>query len=284
MSFETSAHKVGLGLRPSHFSHLLEVPTPGVSCFEALSEQFLDLKGHPFEVLKRLRQNHPIALHGMSLNLGSAQGVRVDYLKQLVELANQIEPFIVSDHLCWSGTPTHHLHNLLPLPYTFEALDQVCENVDLAQDFLRRPLLLENISTYLQNERSEMSETEFMRLLAQRTGCSLLLDINAVYINSVNHDFDPQTYLDSWPYEHLAQVHLAGHSELESLLIDSHSNPVPLEVWSLFDKLAPRIAHLPIIIERDRNLPAFKDLEKEVQLAIRILEKSNETQRSSELV
>lgn len=284
MLFPQASHKVGLGLRPAHFCHLEQKPLTHATSLEGLTEHYLDSRGRPFEMLIQLRNQYPVALHSMSLNLGSAHGVRMDFLRKLAKLAEQVEPFLISDHLCWTGTPTHHLHNLLPLPYTAESLDIVTANIDLAQSYLRRPLAIENISSYLVNENNEMKEAEFINELCRRTGCSILLDLNSLYINSVNHGFSPLQYLSELNFSHVSQVHLGGWSVEDSLLIDSRAEAVTKELWSLFTAVVPRIRHLPIIIERDRNIPIFPELEKEVQKAVQILEANYETQRNSELV
>lgn len=277
-------HKVGLGLRSAHYAYLESAPLTNVGCFEALSEQYLDSRGRPHEILMKLRHEYPLALHGMSLNVGSAEGVNRTYLAQLTKLAEQVEPFIISEHLSWTGSSEQYLHNLLPLPYTYESLDILTENIDLVQAVLRRPLALENITNYLLSEHNEMSEVDFINCLTRRTGCQLLLDLNSVYNNSINHDFDPEAYVMALDADKIAQIHLAGATETESVLIDNHGQEVSPELWALFLKIAPHIRHLPVIIERDRNIPHFTALEKEVSMAIHLMESTDETQRNPALV
>lgn len=279
-----SKHKVGLGLRSAHYSYLETNPVTTAGCFEALTEQYLDSRGKPHEFLMKIRQEYPIALHGMSLNVGSSEGVNRTYLAQLVRLAEQVEPFIISDHLSWTGSSKHHLHSLLPLPYTYETLDVLSANIDLVQSVLRRPLALENITNYLLNQHNEMSEVEFINLLTKRTGCQLLLDLNSVYNNSLNHDFDAETYVRSLDASKIAQIHLAGATETDSVFIDNHGQEVSPELWALFLKIAPAVRHLPVIIERDRNIPHFQELEKEISKAIHLMESTDEIERNPALV
>ena len=283
MLFPTK-HKVGLGLRSAHYAYLETAPQTNVGCFEALTEEYLDSRGRPHEMLKKLRHEYPLALHGMSLNVGSAEGVNRMYLAQLSRLAEQIEPFIISDHLSWMGNSKQYLHNLLPLPYTYETLDILSANIDLVQNVLRRPLALENITNYLLNEHNEMTEVEFINRLTHRTGCHLLLDLNSVYNNSLNHDFNAEEYVMALNADKISQIHLAGATETDSVLIDNHGQEVSPELWALFLKIAPRIRHLPVIIERDRNIPHFNALEKEVSMAIHLMESTDETQRNPALV
>lgn len=283
MLFPTK-HKVGLGLRSAHYAYLETAPQINVGCFEALTEQHLDSRGRPHEMLMTLRHEYPLALHGMSLNVGSAEGVNRTYLAQLSRLAEQIEPFIISDHLSWVGNSKQYLHNLLPLPYTYETLDILSANIDLVQNVLRRPLALENITNYLLNEHNEMTEVEFINHLTHRTGCHLLLDLNSVYNNSLNHDFNAEEYVMALHADKISQIHLAGATETDSVLIDNHGQEVSPELWALFLKIAPRIRHLPVIIERDRNIPHFNALEREVSMAIQLMEGSDETRRNTALV
>jgi uncharacterized protein (UPF0276 family) len=283
MLFPTK-QKVGVGLRSAHYSYLDAHPQTNVGCFEALTEQYLDSRGRPHEMLKKLRNDYPLALHGMSLNIGSADGINRTYLSLLTRLAEQVEPFIISDHLSWTGNSHQYLHNLLPLPYTYESLDILSANIDLVQTVLRQPLALENITTYLMDEYNEMTEVEFINQLCKRTGCQLLLDLNSVYNNSINHDFDAEAYVMALDADKIAQVHLAGATETESVLIDNHGQEVSPQLWALFLKIAPRIRHLPVIIERDRNIPHFNALENEVSMAIHLMESTDETQRSTALV
>ncbi len=279
MRSQFHSHKVGMGLRPPHYPYLEERPTTEVAWFEAVSENYMDSRGRPLEVLTALRKDYPLALHGVSMNIGSPAGVRVDYLNKLRDLIDRIEPFIVSDHICWTGTSHQNMHDLLPLPYTQESLQRVVDNIDFVQNYLRTPLVLENVSTYLSFRNNEMTEWEFVSEVSKRSGCALLLDINNVYVNARNHGFDPHEYLQSIPFDRVAQIHMAGPSDQGTHLFDTHAEDIPEAVWDLFRILAPQIRHIPVCLERDDNIPSFQELEVEIIKAAFILEKSHETAR-----
>lgn len=273
------SHKIGMGLRPSHYPYLEEQPTTEVAWFEAISENYMDSRGRPLEILAAIRKDYPLALHGVSMNIGSSSGVRLDYLNKLRELIDRVEPFIVSDHICWTGTAQKNMHDLLPLPYTQESLQQVVENIDFVQNYLHRPLVLENVSTYLSFRGNEMSEWEFVSEISKRSGCGLLLDINNIYVNAFNHDFAAQEYLEAIPLERVAQIHLAGHANRGTYLFDTHAEDIPEGVWDLFKNLASKVRHIPICIERDDNIPSFQEMETEILKAAYILENSYEAQQ-----
>lgn len=281
MRSQFHSHKVGMGLRPPHYPYLEERPTTEVAWFEAVSENYMDSRGRPLEILTTLRKDYPLALHGAGMNIGSPTGVRLDYLNKLRELIDRVEPFIVSDHICWTGIPHQNMHDLLPLPYTQESLQRIVDNIDFVQNYLRTPLVLENVATYLSFRGNEMSEWEFVSAISKKSGCALLLDINNIYINSYNHGFDPQEYLRALPLERVAQIHLAGPSDRGTHLFDTHAEDIPDVVWNLFKSLAPQIRHLPVCIERDDNIPHFQELEVEVIKAAYILENTHETARRS---
>ncbi|HEX7672950.1 MAG TPA: DUF692 domain-containing protein [Bdellovibrio sp.] len=281
MGSQFVSHKVGMGLRPPHYPYLEENPQTDVAWFEAISENYMDSLGRPLELLLKLRKDYPIALHGVSMNIGSTAGIRVDYLEKLRNLIDRVEPFIVSDHICWTGIGTQNMHDLLPLPYTEDSLQQVVDNIDFVQDYLRRPLALENVSTYLSFRHNEMPEWDFVSEVSKRSGCALLLDINNAYVNGMNHGFDPINFLRSIPLDRVAQIHMAGPSDYGRYMFDTHANEIPEEVWSLFTQMAPQISHIPICIERDEDIPDFKTLETEVMKAAYILESSHESQRST---
>lgn len=265
--------RVGVGLRPVHFPHLLGRPKTAVRWFEAISENFMDSEGRPIAVLERIRADYPVALHGVSLSIGRAEGLRPDYLKRLKALADRIDPFLVSDHLCWTGLKKANLHDLLPLPYTKEVLRLLAARVCRVQDFLGRRLLLENVSSYLTYPESEMTEWDFLAELSRRTGCGILLDINNVYVNAKNHGFDPREYLDAIPVETVGQIHLAGHTDLGTHLFDTHSKPVCSEVWSLFARQARRLpAGIAVLIEWDEEIPPWERLEAEATKAAEVWE------------
>jgi len=259
----------GLGLRREHYRDFLESQVP-VDFIEVISENFMVAGGRPRHVLRQVRERHPVALHGVSMSVGSASGVDRDYLLRLKALADEIEPLFVSDHVSWSRTGGFTAHDLLPVPYTEEALDVVCANVSRAQDVLKRPMLLENPSSYLTFGSSTMSEWEFIGEMARRTGCDLLLDINNIYVSGANHGFDPLAFLDGIPLDRVRQIHLAGHSQGRDLLIDTHDTPVRDEVWDLYARAVARLGPVATMIERDGNIPPLSELLDELFVARRL--------------
>lgn len=260
----------GVGLRPTHYPYLESGQKIHVKWFEAVSENYMDSFGRPRLMLKKLRQDYPIALHGVSMNLLNADGVRIDYLKRLKNLIDDIDPFIVSDHLCWTGTRPSNVHDLLPFPFTDEALKVVVSNILKAQDVLKRSLVIENVSTYMTFKQSEIAEWEFLKEVVKRTDAKLLLDINNVYVSAINHKFDPQKYIDAIDTSIVAQVHLAGFSDMGDFLFDTHSKPVYPEVWELFSKFIKRAPNIPFMMEWDEDIPEFPIVEQEVIKAISI--------------
>lgn len=256
----------GLGLRKPHYADFLESDVP-VDFVEVISENFMVAGGRPRHILRKVRERHPVALHGVSLSVGSAHGIDPDYLVRLRALVDEIEPLFVSDHLSWSRTSGFSSHDLLPLPYTPEALDVVCANLDRAQDVLGRPMLIENPSSYLAFAQSEMTEWEFLKAVSDRTGCGLLLDVNNIHVSAVNHGFDPVAYVAGLPLDRVRQIHLAGHSQGEALLIDTHDKPVPPPVWALFAHVMDRVGPVAVMIERDDDIPPLGDLLQELDVA-----------------
>lgn len=256
----------GLGLRKPHYAEFLDGSVP-VDFVEVISENFMIDGGRPLNILRRIRERHPVALHGVSMSVGSAHGVDKAYLRRLRDLVDTIDPLFVSDHLSWSRTPGFNAHDLLPLPYTQEALDIVCANVGEAQDALGRAMLLENPSSYLTFAQSEMTEWEFLRSVSDRTGCGLLLDVNNIHVSAINHGFDPIAYIAGLPMDRVRQIHLAGHSQGETLLIDTHDQPVPASVWALYAHVMERVGPVAVMIERDDNIPPLIDLLAELETA-----------------
>lgn len=272
-----SSCRVGVGLRPVHFPHLLKRPKLGVSWFEAISENYMDSEGRPIAVLEKIRADYPVALHGVSMSIGRAEGLRTDYLKKLKALVERVDPFLVSDHLCWTGLKKANLHDLLPLPYTEEALALLVPRVRKVQDFLRRRFLIENVSSYLTYPESEMTEWEFLAELSRRTGCGILLDINNIYVSAKNHGFDPLDYLNGAPAQAVGQIHLAGHTDMGTHLFDTHSRPVCTEVWDLFALASRRLpAGTPVLIEWDENIPPWQRLEAEAVKAAKVWEEARD--------
>jgi len=264
-------HGLGVGLRPPHFSLFKDQPPRALGWVEALTENYLSWDQLPRPNSRRrlleIRKNIAVALHGVSLSVGSADGVSGDYLKSLKELADQVEPLWISDHLCWTSNAGENFHDLLPLPYTCETIDTVVANVSRVQDFLGRRILLENLSSYVEFSCSEMTEWEFLSEIARRADCGILLDVNNVYVNSVNHAFDPLEYLRAIPRERIGQIHLAGHSVKEGYLIDTHDAPVCAEVWELFQWTTRHLGMASTMIEWDAKIPEFSVIEAEIEKA-----------------
>jgi uncharacterized protein (UPF0276 family) len=259
----------GLGLRREHYQDFLTTRVP-VDFVEGISENFMVAGGQPRHILRQVRERHPVVLHGVSMSIGSADGLRPGYLRRLRALVDEIEPLYVSDHLSWSRIDGFNSHDLLPLPYTEEALDLVCANIAMAQDFLGRAMLFENPSSYLQFPGA-MSEWEFLAEMSRRTGCGLLLDVNNIYVSAVNHGFDPLDFLDGIPGERVRQIHLAGHSQRKDLLVDTHDAPVADAVWSLYAQAAARCGPVATMIERDASIPPLAELLAELDMARRLV-------------
>lgn len=261
----------GLGLRPKHYEALLGEQAGAVDWLEAITENFLGSGGKPLRYLERLRERYPIVLHGVSLSIGSTDALDKKYLRQLRSLADRLEPAWISDHLCWTGVGGVNLHDLLPLPYTEEALQHVVERILQTQELLGRRILIENVSSYIAFPQSAMSEHEFLAELAVRSDCLLLLDVNNVYVSSVNHDFDPRTYIAALPQDRIRQIHLAGHSRQGPYLIDTHDAPISEPVWALFRDAIARFGPVPTMIERDANIPQLGELLAELDRAREIV-------------
>ena len=256
----------GLGLRKEHYCDFLETSVP-VDFVEVISENFMVAGGQPRHILRQIRARHPVALHGVSMSIGSAEGLDPHYLHRLKALVDEIEPLFVSDHLSWSRRGNFNAHDLLPVPYTEEALDRVCANIHQAQEVLGRTLLVENPSSYLAFDGASMSEWEFIAAMARRTGCELLLDVNNVFVSASNHGFDALAFLAGMPAERVRQVHLAGHSQGRALLIDSHDRPVCAGVWELYAHAIALLGPVAVMIERDDELPPLAELLQELSTA-----------------
>jgi uncharacterized protein len=255
----------GLGLRPVHYA---EVQTADglADFFEIISENFMVDGGRPLQVLDRVRERYPIAMHGVSMSLGGER-LDDDYLRRLKALADRARPLWVSDHLCWTGAGGINSHDLLPLPLTEAALDRVTANILHAQDVLERALLIENPSSYITYPEDSLTEWQFLSQLCNRTGCGLLLDVNNIYVSAHNHGFSAQDYLDGLPFDRVRQIHLAGHSQGESLLIDTHDQPVPDGVWQLYAQAVARCGEVAVMIERDDDIPPLEELRAEMDMA-----------------
>ena len=233
---------LGVGLRSPHFNYILE-NNPSVDWFEIISENFMDTGGRPRYVLDQNAERYPVVMHGVSLSIGSTHPLDFEYLAKLKKLAQEISPVWVSDHLCWTGMAGLNTHDLLPLPLTEEALAHIVERIRIVQDFLERPLILENPSTYLEFESSTIDDWEFLGRMAEAANCGLLLDVNNIYVCSRNHGWDPIKYIRSIPADRLVQFHLAGHEDNGSHLIDTHDSAVVDEVWELY-RLALSLIHI----------------------------------------
>jgi len=261
----------GLGLRTVHYNEVLQ-DKPAVDWFEVLTENYMVAGGKPLHYLERVRELYPLVMHGVSLSVGSTDKLDLDYLRALKALARRIEPGWISDHLCWTGVQGLNLHDLMPLPYTEEALEHVAGRVRQVQDFLGRQILLENVSSYVNYTHSRMSEWEFLAEIAQRSDCYILLDINNIYVSSKNHDFAAEQYLQGIPVERVVQFHLAGHSHNGKLIIDTHDHPVPDPVWQLYERAVQRFGRVSTMIERDDNIPPLATLLQELDQARNIAE------------
>lgn len=259
----------GVGLRPPHYAAILE-RWPKVDWFEAITENYMDSGGKPVEVLEKIRERYPVALHGVALSIGSCDPLNERYLTRLKILAERIQPAVISDHLCWSGAGGKELHDLLPLPFMEESIRHVVSRVSKVQDFLKRPILLENVSTYVTFKHSVMPEWEFLREVARRSGCGILLDLNNIYVNAKNHGFDPKDYLAGIPGEKVGQFHLAGHTDKGTYLFDTHSRPVVQEVWDLYAQALELWGRKSTLIEWDMDIPAWPRLMKECAKAEKI--------------
>lgn len=256
----------GLGLRPDHYEAVLN-ESPPVDWFEILTENYLVPGGKPLHYLTRIRERYRLAMHGVSLSVGSSAALDFEYLRQVKALAQRIEPEWISDHLCWTGVAGVNLHDLLPLPHTAEALRHVIDRVQRVQDFLGRRLVLENVSSYVSFRDSTLNEWEFLAAVAEGSDCLILLDINNVHVSSVNHGFDPRTYLAGVPRGRVQQFHLAGHQTQGAYLVDTHDQPVPDPVWELYRAALRRFGEVSTTIERDANIPPLTELLDELNMA-----------------
>jgi len=256
----------GLGLRPDYYEEILAT-NPPIDWFEVTSENYLIPGGRPLHYLEKFRARYPIVMHGVSLSLGSTSPLDWTYLKQLKALAQRIEPAWISDHLCWTGVEGLNLHDLLPLPYTRQAITHIVDRIKQVQDFLQERIAIENVSSYLTFTHSEMPEWAFINEILTRADCYLLLDINNIYVSSVNHHFSPHTYLNAMPEARIIQIHLAGHSNYGDYIIDTHDAPVIEPVWALYTETIKRIGLVSTMIERDDNMPPLSELLDEISHA-----------------
>jgi uncharacterized protein len=262
----SSIQGFGLGLRTEHYRDFID-SKPRVDWLEVIAENYMVPGGKPLAMLDAIRRDHPMVMHGVSLSIGSTDALDTEYLGALKALAQRIEPAWISDHLCWTGVDHHNLHDLLPMPYTEAALRHLVTRVQQVQDVLGRRLLLENVSSYVSFAADEMSEWEFIAQLAQRADCELLLDVNNVYVSSRNHGFDARVFIDAMPRERVRQIHLAGHEDHGTHLVDTHDHPVCDAVWALYEHTVRRLGAVPTMIERDDHIPPLAELLAELDQA-----------------
>jgi uncharacterized protein (UPF0276 family) len=253
---------IGVGLRTVHFRHILS-KRPPVDWFEVLSENFMDTEGHPLWVLDQIAERYPIALHGVSMSIGSTDPLDREYLRKLKALAARTRAHWVSDHLCWTGVAGRNVHDLLPMPYSEEALRHTAARVRQVSEILERPLVLENPSSYVEFASSTMTEWEFLSRLAEEADCGLLLDVNNVYVSSFNHGFDPRVYIDGVPADRVVQYHVAGHTNKGTHILDTHSDHAVAEVWELFSRSCRRTGNVATLYEWDEDIPDFDVLHAE---------------------
>jgi uncharacterized protein (UPF0276 family) len=265
-SIASLGHGFGLGLRTPHYPDFLAAHQR-VDWLEIITDNFLVEGGKPLQMLDNFRRDYPIAMHGVAMSLGAAGGLNLDYLRQVKSLADRIEPLWVSDHLCWTGTDTQPLHDLYPLPYTDAVARHVIAQIRHAQDVLQRRLVIENVSSYLSYGASTASEWQFLRYVAQEADCLLLVDVNNIFVSSVNHGFDPLHYLEALPAQRVQQIHLAGHSSQGDQTIDTHDHPVAPAVWALYRQACVLYGAVPAMVERDANIPPLAELIAELDQA-----------------
>lgn len=263
---------LGVGLRSLHYPHLLN-EKPAVDWLEVLSENYLDSQGRPRAVVRALAEQYPLVLHGVSMSIGSTDPLNFGYLEKLRALAAETKALWVSDHLCWTGVMGRNSHDLLPLPLTEESLAHVVARVEQVQDFLDRPLVLENPSSYITFAQSTFGEAEFLATLSQKTGCGLLLDVNNVLVSCANHGWDPIDYLDTIPSDRVVQMHLAGHTKLSTHLLDTHDGPVIDPVWMLYAYAIQRSGPVSTLLEWDAKIPEFPVVHTEILRAKQMIER-----------
>jgi uncharacterized protein len=270
----------GIGLRKEHFDAIL-ADRPAVAFFEAISENFMVDGGRPLQVLDRVRRDYVVALHGVSMSLGSAEPVDPGYLRRLKALCDRVAPAIVSDHLCWTRLGGHNSHDLLPLPYTEEAVRVAAGKIRRVQDFLGRRILVENISSYVEHAASRLSEADFLCAVVAEADCGILLDVNNLYVNARNHGLDPVRYLARIPADRVGQMHLAGHEDHGDLVIDTHDHPVAGAVWELYGEAIRLFGPVPTLVEWDARIPSLETVVAEAKRAEEIQNAGEEGRRAA---
>ncbi len=262
---------VGVGLRSCHYSHI-EAENPDIPWFEILSDNYLCEGGLSLYHLEKICASYPITLHGVGMSLGSTTPLCQNYLSKLKALIKRVKPLLISDHLCWTSLGNQHFHELLPLPYTDEAITHVANRIRIVQDFLEQRIMIENISSYLSFKQSRLFEWEFLQAVAEEADCLILLDINNIYVNAKNNNFNPYDYLDGLSKDRIAQFHLAGFEDHGTYLFDTHSAPMCSEVLDLFVAALERFGPVPAIFEWDKQIPAFEQLQQEARVAQKLMD------------
>jgi uncharacterized protein (UPF0276 family) len=262
----------GLGLRTVHYDYILE-NNPDIDWFEILSENYMVDGGKPMYYLDAISEMYPLVMHGVSMSIGSTDTINWDYLKQLKKLIKRVKPHWISDHMCWTSAGGINTHDLLPMPYTEESINHIAGRVSQVQDFLGIQILLENVSSYLTYKDSILTEWDFLNQITTKADCKLLLDINNVYVSSRNHGFKAEDFIKGINIEHVKQIHLAGHSDMGTHVIDTHDHPVVDSVWELYSQALDRFGAISTMIERDDNIPEFNILEQELSVAKEIAHK-----------
>ncbi|WP_259070467.1 DUF692 domain-containing protein [Mucilaginibacter sp. X4EP1] len=254
---------LGLGLRSKHFNYIIE-HEPAVDWFEVISENFMDSGGRPRHVLRQVAEKYPVVMHGVSLSIGSTDPLNLEYLSKLKMLAAEVKPLWISDHLCWTGVNSLNTHDLLPVVLNEESLKHICSRINQVQDFLERPVVFENPSTYLTFKQSTIAEWDFLRYMTEETGCGLLLDVNNVYVSGFNNDFDPVHYINQLPHDSIVQMHIAGHQHCGDYIIDTHDRKVVNDVWKLFTLAWQLTGSVATLLEWDSNIPEFEEYHAEL--------------------
>ena len=260
----------GLGLRTEHYEAILDQKPKQIDWLEIISENYMVDGGKPLFYLDAIREHYPMVMHGVSMSLGSTDPLNLEYLKKLKTLIERVEPMWFSDHLCWTGVDHKNMHDLLPLPYTEEAVNHLADRISRVQDYMGRQMLVENLSSYITYSDDVMTEWEFLSAIAEKADCNLLLDVNNIYVSSFNHNFDPIEYLEGVPAGRVWQHHLAGHSNEGNLIIDTHDHDIIDPVWQLYEETAKRLGPVSTMIERDGNIPELACVLAELDQARKI--------------
>jgi uncharacterized protein (UPF0276 family) len=273
---------VGIGLRVPHYQHILE-KKPVVDWFEIISENYMIDGGRPLAILDQILEQYKVVQHGVSMYFGSPQPLNLEHLKRLKSLVRRTGTPWLSDHLCWGSVDGRYTHDLLPLPYTWEAAKVAADNIRRVQDYVEVPVVLENVSSYAEFHDSEMTEWEFLTEVVERADCGILLDVNNIYVSSINHEFDPFEYVDYIPAERVAQMHIAGHSRYERFILDTHDHPVIDPVWKLYERALSRTGPTATLLEWDDRIPPFKEVHNEALKACKYLDAVTASAREPQL-